>query len=273
MNMGRNAGSATCLYSLFLTILFSGCQPADTVSQPTGVHIAATTQAVSYAERLVGAYRQLHPFDIKEGIQILPEAQLWKALENGDVQAILYLDDSSPQDYWTASLGWTALSFVVPLVNPVKNLSTDQIQDIYQGRIDDWLDLDGKAGTIARYSYVAGSDMERIFEKFVLNGGIPAPDVFAVPGIWAMNLALEEDSSGLGYMRCIDVDPLKLVSLTINGVQPDYQHAKDGSYPYSIPLLISAAKDPGDIVKQFAGWSQSESGQANLQRKCGSEGS
>jgi phosphate transport system substrate-binding protein len=245
-----------------------GCQHMESTPSTAGIRIAASPQTAQFAEWLVAGYRQLYPEEIEEEVQILPETELWNALEQGDAQAVVYLEDSSPDAYWTASLGWTALTFAVSLTNPVQNLTRNQVRDIYQGRIEDWAALGGKRGAIARYSFPNGTDMSRLLSEYVLDGGQPVTDVFSAPETWAMQQALAEDSDSLGYMLCIDVDMQAMTPLSVDGVRPDYTHARDGSYPFGIPVLLSADNNPGDVVKRFAGWAQSESGQEIFRMKC-----
>jgi hypothetical protein len=256
----------------FLSILFlSGCRQAETSPSPAELHLAASSPAAAQiAGWLSAAYRQVKPRAIDETIRMLPETELWDALDKGEVQAIVHLDGPSSESGWTVSLGWTALTFAVPSSNSVRDLARNQVRDIYQGRITDWSDLGGTTAAIVRYAFADDSELGRLFSTGVLDGGQPAPDVFPTPGAWAMRQALAEDPNSMGCLLCSDIDRRTMRALTVDGVPPDYAHAGDGSYAFGIRVMLSTRADPTEAVEEFAGWAQSASGQEILRSRCDS---
>jgi phosphate transport system substrate-binding protein len=202
-----------------------------------------------------------------EHLLILPEEDLWKALEDEEVQAVFLLEDDIPEGQWVAAVGWTALTFAVNPENPVRDLSREAIRDAYEGRITNWRELGGADQTVAKYAFLEGSELFRVFERIVLSGGRLAPDVFSAPGAWAMTDAANDDPAALVYMLCSD-DRMGTRDLTVDGIAPQFASVKNGSYPFRIPVLLTARQPVPEPILQLAAWAQSEMGQAVFEHVC-----
>jgi len=250
--------------------LLSACQGTVNPSVPAS-KIGASQKSTLYAKQLLLGFQATGSKEIDERLVTLPEESLWQALEKGEVQAIVLLDDDIPAGQWTSAIGWTALTFAVNPQNPIRDVSRSAIKDIYQGRISNWMALGGADEAITRYAFINGSEIDRVFSRVVLEGGRLAPDVFAAPGAWAMSLAAEDDPSALVHMLC-PYDLAGLKGLMVDGVPSNYANARDEKYPFRIPVLMTAVEPVEDAVLHFAAWAQSADGQAVFRRECAAGG-
>lgn len=252
---------------VLLVGIFSACQGSGSALTEQSIRLASSPQAAVYAEQLLIGYQQMYPRSIQGKLITLHEADLWEALQQGDIDAIIHLGSSAPEGSWTAPLGLTALVAAVNPANPVGKLTRDELKDIYQGRMNNWRELGGADGVITHYAFVGDSEMDRLFTELALGGGHPAPDALIAPGAWAMRAAALDDPAALVCMLCSD-NAYGIKVLTIDGVNPDYQRMKDGSYPLSIPVLLTMENPVPDEVSKFAAWAQSPAGESIFQTLC-----
>lgn len=130
-----------------------------------------------------------------------------------------------------------AMCVVVPVANPVQNVTLGELQRIWTGQTRDWAVLGGRDGRILPVLPPLSSDLARAFAQRVMAGEtmraptlVEASDsavaarVLATPGaIGVVPLALAR-ANGLKALR---VAPLEGAPY----VDPDMESVHDGSYP------------------------------------------
>jgi phosphate transport system substrate-binding protein len=70
-------------------------------------------------------------------------------------------------------IGRDALVFLVTADNPVDNLTTQQLYDIYTGKITDWSEVGGGAGEIQAFQRDDYSSSQALFMKLLMHGDTP----------------------------------------------------------------------------------------------------
>jgi phosphate transport system substrate-binding protein len=144
-----------------------------------------------------------------------------------------------------------AFIFVANLSNPVKSLTTKQIQDIYTGKIKNWKEVGGNDKTIKPYIRNQNSGSQELMETLVLQGLIIADlNVDYEPELPSMSMVfskLRSDVDALGYTVYYYKEQIvrdKVVkSLAINAVEPTEKSIKNKTYPYIAEVYVAIRSD------------------------------
>jgi phosphate transport system substrate-binding protein len=144
-----------------------------------------------------------------------------------------------------------AFIFVANLDNPVKSLTTKQVQEIYTGKIKNWKEVGGKDALIKPYTRNQNSGSQELMESLVMKGlTIGNIEVDYEPELPSMSLVftrLRSDVNALGYTVYyykdhIVRDPI-VKSLAIDGVSPDRKSIKNNTYPFVAEVYATIRSD------------------------------
>lgn len=134
-----------------------------------------------------------------------------------------------------------ALVFVVNENNPVNSLTTQQVQDIYSGKITNWAEVGGEDLPIEAFQRNATSGSQVMMEKLVMDG-IPMMEVptTMVPGEMAQLIeavkTYDNSASAIGYTVYYYAADMQMASglkiLQIDGVTPCAPTLQDERYPF-----------------------------------------
>jgi len=152
--------------------------------------------------------------------------------------------------------------------NPVKELTLDQIKDIYTGKINNWKEVGGKDAKIIRYSRESNSGTYVFFKENVLKRMDYASDAQNMPGTAAVINSVAKDPNGIGYGGAAYAAGVKMVFVKKDANTPGYQATEEnvasGKYPISRNLYYYTPKKnyDNDIrVKEFVNFVCSKQGQ------------
>jgi phosphate transport system substrate-binding protein len=170
-----------------------------------------------------------------------------------------------------------AFVFIVNKDNPVNNLSSQQLKDIYAGRIKLWRQVGGKWEFIKPFQRPQNSGSQTAFEKFMEGVKImPARQELVATSMGSLVESLAEYrnfSSAIGYSFRFFVNEMSgnkdVKILSIDGVYPDERTIRDGSYPISLELYAVTSdqtenKNPN--TKVFINWLLSPQGQRLVEK-------
>lgn len=174
----------------------------------------------------------------------------WRNLLDGNADLLLVYEpssetkeiiDKSPVKLKITPIGVDALVFIVNAQNKVKNLTTEQLRDIYTEKITNWKELGGDDQKIEAYQRVLNSGSQTLFLNLVMKDVTPvdAPKKYRIEGMDGLieTLASYNNSgNAIGYSvfyyakKMYAVPGLELIS--IDGVMPSDETIGDGKYPF-----------------------------------------
>ena len=132
-----------------------------------------------------------------------------------------------------------ALDGVAVVVNPkntVTDLTTQQIADIFTGKITNWLDLGGADAPIAVYGREDGSGTRSAFEEIVgVEGACVYTNEYGSTGDVIGNVASNENAIGYASLSAVNDT---VAAVKVNGVAPSEATVKDGSYTIQRPFVM-----------------------------------
>lgn len=150
--------------------------------------------------------------------------------------------------------------------NPVKQLTMEQLGNIYRGRITNWKEVGGKDATIILYGRENSSGTYEFFKEHVLEQRDFAPLTQTLQGTAGIVDAISKDKNGIGYGGAAFAGALVKDLMLVNdqgvAVPPTKKNIVAGSYPLSRALYIYLAQQPTGVVKDYIDWILSPAGQA-----------
>lgn len=157
------------------------------------------------------------------------------------------------------------LSVYVNDASPVKELSVDQLRDVYLGRIVNWKQLGGPDAKIIVYGRENNSGTYAFFKDHVLGGKDYVATMQSMPGTAAVVNAVSKDPNGIGYGGMAYAKGIRILPLK-NGagpaIAPSATTVGNGAYPLSRYLYMYTAQRPSGAVKEYVDWILSPEGQA-----------
>ena len=131
--------------------------------------------------------------------------------------------------------------FLVNSVNPVSGLKTQQIQDIYQGRVKNWKEVGGPDQEIIAYQREPNSGSQTLMEQTVMKGlkmvDSPKNVVQGMDGLIDSIAKYDNSKGALGYSVYYYAKTMynkgTIKFLTVDGVAPDNKSISSGSYPFT----------------------------------------
>jgi phosphate transport system substrate-binding protein len=162
--------------------------------------------------------------------------------------------------------------FLTSSDNPVKDLSLQQIRDIYSGKITNWKDAGGADKKIIAYQRQPNSGSQTGMLDLVIGPheimDAPTEKIIAEMGALVDAVAVytnEEDAIGYSYYYYVtDMWKNEKVKLmAVNGVYPDKKTISDGSYPIQTAYYaVMRSEEPKDSsARKLLAWILSPQGQ------------
>ena len=150
--------------------------------------------------------------------------------------------------------------------NPIKELTVQQIKDIYIGKITNWKEIGGADSRIILYSRENNSGTYVYFKEHVLNDEDYAPNAQNMPGTAALVNAVSKDPNGIGYGGSAYAKGIREVSVKADenatAYLPSAENVKSGQYPISRFLFMYVKSKPTGAIKEYIDWILSEEGQS-----------
>jgi phosphate transport system substrate-binding protein len=168
-----------------------------------------------------------------------------------------------------------ALIFLSNEKRGVKSLTTQQIQDIYMGKIDRWETVGGDTATLYPLIRDANSGSQELFESIAMQRmKMPCNEkqimeriVWGMPEVF-MALGMEQPQAicfSVFYYKEMMIRNLYLdiQTFAINGIEPNRKTIADKTYPYvaEVYAIIRSDLPKNGLAYQLYEWLQSEEGQ------------
>lgn len=152
-----------------------------------------------------------------------------------------------------------ALSIYLNPENPIRDLTLDQLEGIFSGRLETWDAIGGLAENISVIVRPPSSGTTRFFRDHVLRGTAYVESARTEARTVDVVAAVARDRSAVGYGG-VAYGP-GLVHSAIEGVRPEPAMVRDGSYSLTRYLHYYTAEPPRGELQAFIDWCLSEAGQ------------
>ena len=153
-----------------------------------------------------------------------------------------------------------AIDGVAVAVNPknrVNELTSDQVKDIFAGKITNWKEVGGDDAGIHVITRDEASGTREVFWEKLLQKGPVVGRANVVPSNGAMKVALSQDPLAIGYLSVGHVDST-VKAIKLDGVDPTQENATNGTYKVTRKLYMNTKGEPSPlakaVIKYILGW-------------------
>lgn len=151
-----------------------------------------------------------------------------------------------------------------PSVTGVDHLSTEQLKDIYTGKITNWREVGGPDAKIYPISRETG-DSARIVLEALMPGftdwKLISKEIFSSPEAVQ---TVRGNEFTIAYLSAAAAYNAGLNFLTIDGKSPTPDSKGMVDYPYLIPFYLVTTETPSALAKEFIDFTLSSEGRAIL---------
>jgi len=193
--------------------------------------------------------------DIAIMSRFMKEKEFKKAVENGifPVAHVVAMD---------------GVCVVVHPSNPVTQLSTSQIRDIYKGKITNWREVGGTDLPIVAISRDTSSGTYETFHGLVMHKEKMGSKVEYVNSNPQAHARVKTTIGAVGYVGIGFLDA-NVKALKVDGILPSRQTIATGQYPVARPLFMFTNGYPrlGSMTYKFCTFYLTETGQEIIEAK------
>lgn len=167
-------------------------------------------------------------------------------------------------------IAYDALSVIVNPGNKVSQLTREQLEGIYTGKIKNWKEVGGDDLQIVVYSRESSSGTYEFFKDHVLNKKNYASSVLNMPATGAIVQSVSQTKGAIGYIGLAYMEKeVKALKVSYDKgktyIAPSMATAKDKTYPVVRPLYYYYLTTVEKTVKPFVDYILSTEGQKNVE--------
>ncbi len=267
------------LVTAFLSVVFlasmTACDPeiptplppiTPTVP-PTTLRIGLTGSAADIESLITEPFAERYP---QTAVQIITANNntLFADLGAEQVDTILVHHIPADSDNWFNPIALDGLVILLHPDNPVSDLSTAEIQAVFNGRITNWSSLGGQDLPIEIISREQGAGSRSLFAERIMQEQRTIITAQIVSGNEQMIAAVAANPAAIGYSMMGAVDA-SIKTPTVEGIMATVVTTADQSYPLTSPLYFVSTVEPTGDLRAFLAWLQSDEGQIVIGEKYG----
>lgn len=257
-------------YFIGLTILMvvlAACGNDESSGSSAGggdlVTISGSTSVGPLAEKLAAKYEETENVKIEIN-QIGSSAGITNAI-NGVSQIGMSSRDLKQEEIDTGIeelvIAYDGIVVVAHPSNPVKDLTMEQVKQIFTGEIINWKDVGGKDMEIVVVSREDGSGSRDAFQEIVdYKSGQLIRNAIVASGNGNIKTTVAMNKHAVGFISFEYVDET-VSAMDINGVKAKASHVLDGSYQLSRPFLFVHKENVPEAATKFMDFILSAEGQ------------
>ncbi|MBF0409583.1 MAG: phosphate ABC transporter substrate-binding protein [Candidatus Riflebacteria bacterium] len=258
------------LISLCFSLMLSGCGASG-----HGLVIAGSTSVQPLIEKISESYRKKNP-----NTRILVEGGGSSAGISAVILGTAHLGMSSrdlkkndPRESTLEKIviAYDAIAVIVNPENPIKNISIENLRNLFSGKIKNWKEIGGNDRNINLIVREEGSGTRTAFEEMVMR--ISKTEELSID-----SFALVQDSTG-GVQEVVRCDPgsIGFVSmgtvrntvkaLSIDDVKPEIQNVREKKYRLVRNFLFIKSGKLASETQEFVNYVLSNEGKSIMSRE------
>jgi phosphate transport system substrate-binding protein len=165
-------------------------------------------------------------------------------------------------------VAWDGIAVIVNFANPIREVSSAQLRDLFTGRVTRWSDMDGSSAKVQLFDRAQEDNVKAGFETSL---GI-AGQIRSAPVVRTDQKALRVVSGNTEAVTYLSLaaalraqeDGIPIQLLTIDKVEPGQPTVKNGSYPLRRPVYLLSRDNPGAVAEAFIAFARSTEAESLL---------
>jgi phosphate transport system substrate-binding protein len=163
-------------------------------------------------------------------------------------------------------IAYDALAVVVNPKNKIDQLTREQIEGIFTGKIKNWKEVGGADKQIVVYSRESSSGTYDFFKEHLMSNKNYASSVLSMPATGSIIQSISQTEGAIGYVGFAYVEKeVKALKISVDKgktfIAPTMATAKNRTYPVIRPLYFYYIGASEKIVKPFVDYCLSPEGQ------------
>lgn len=165
-------------------------------------------------------------------------------------------DEESGLGLVDTPIAFDGIAVIVNPDNPVDELSTDELRDIFAGKITNWSEVGGEDRPIDLVNRDEASGTREAFSKIVM-GEEASFDRRAtvLPGTGQVRSVIAASEGAIGYISVGFVEPrftdTYVKALAVDGVMPSEETVASKEYPIARTLHFFTKGEPSGLAKEY----------------------
>jgi phosphate transport system substrate-binding protein len=258
---------------LSLGVLIAGCSPKKAENV---VIRGSNTIGEELAPGLIAEYKKEHPgvaFDLEFkgtsyglGALMVERADLAAASRELTTNELALAKDRDIafNDY---VIGSYSVAVVANANNPIGNLTTNQVREIFTGEIQNWKELGGPDAPIHAYIRDPISGTYIGFQELAMDKKPYALHLKTFTNDTQIVQAVTQDANAIGYTSIEAAKKPGVKAISIGGIAPTADSVNKNQYPYARVLRFYTTKaKESSVARDFVQFVQSARGQEILSR-------
>lgn len=246
--------------SLIIFSLIAGCGKGR-----TSVTIAGSTAFQPFAEKLAEQYMETNN-NVNITVQGGGSAMGIQSANSGASQigmADLVVLPDEAKSLTATVVARDGIAVVVNPKNNVTDLTTDQVRDIFNGKITNWKDVGGADAPITVVSREAGSGTRSSFEQIITSVNLKK-DALIQDSNGTIRETVANDANSIGYLSHGLLND-KIKAVKIDGQEASKESIVGGNYKLVRPIYLLTKGNPQGEVKNFIDYILSSEGQKTIE--------
>ncbi len=167
-------------------------------------------------------------------------------------------------------IAWDGIAVIVNFANPIREVTSRQLRDLFTGRLTRWSDLGGSSDKVEVLERPSDDNIKAGFESSLgISDRIFRPAAVIRSDQKALR-AVSGNTSAITYLSLsaalkAQEDGIPIQILTVDHVEPGLPTVKDGSYALRRPVYLLSREQAGPMVEAFLAFAQSSEAAAILQ--------
>jgi phosphate transport system substrate-binding protein len=162
-------------------------------------------------------------------------------------------------------IAYDALAVIVHPANKVGQLTREQLESIYTGKIKNWKEVGGENMAIVVYCRETSSGTYEFFKEHILKNKNYMSSTLSMPATGAIIQSVSQTKGAIGYVGFAYLNnKVKALKISYDGktfVAPSLETAKNKTYPVVRPLFFYYEKASTNKVSPFIDYILSATGQ------------
>jgi phosphate transport system substrate-binding protein len=259
-----------------LTLTLSACldpvpliatpTPVSTRPAPASLTIVVAESFLPAARAAASAYQRAFP-EIQMTVIRRTHAEAMDRVMMGDADAavVAWLPDPVPDEAWVTPVARDGLAIVVHPQNGLSGMTMAQLQELFQGQVQDLANWGGLPGAPQPVSREDASGEFAFFQAWVMRDARVTLNALLAPSSATMLDLVAEHPHGVGYVSTAWVDG-RVRAVTVAGVPPAQETIAGNLYPLTRTFVVATRGEPQGATRDFVQWLLDAEGQAVVAR-------
>ena len=236
-----------CMLALACSLVLSACSGSGSAQTLT---VAGSTTVLPIAEMAAEGYEQ--QTGTKVLVSGLGSSAGIEAASNGTADIATssreLTEEEASHELVATVIAHDGIAVIVNPDNPVSGLTTQQLRDIYAGKITNWSEVGGPDLAIQVVNRDEASGTREAFRTIVMGDASFDRSAAVLPGTGQVRDVVSRTPGAIGYISIgfveSDYATTSVRSLPIDGVEATEENVESGAYPISRDLYFFTNGDP-----------------------------